>query len=409
MEVRDGYNKTEIGIIPKEWKAEFVDNISDVKSGKRLPLGSYLIETKTNYPYIRVADMFHGGVSLENIKYVAPNVFPAIKNYRIFKEDIFISVAGTLGVVGVIPNELDGANLTENADRLTNIKCDRNFLLYVFMSDLIQKRIEEERTLGAQPKLALTRIRKFLIPIPPTKEEQKAIAEVLSDTDKLIQALEKRLAKKRMIKQGAMQKLLTPKDGWKVKKLEEIISFVVDNRGKTPPIVNNGHPLIEVNAIYKQGKSPNYKFVSKFVDDKTYKNWFRDGHPQPGDILVVTVGTAGTTSYITKSIGCIAQNIIALRVYKQFSSEYFYYLTTTKQFKDKVRAVLMGAVQPSLKVPHINNFEFRFPSIEEQTRIATILSDMDKEIETLEKKLAKYKQLKQGLMQNLLTGKIRLL
>ena len=193
-----------------------------------------------------------------------------------------------------------------------------------------------------------------------------------------------------------------------VKKLGEIISFVVDNRGKTPPLAKSGHPLIEVNAIYNQGKSPNYSVVGKFVDQVTYDSWFRDGHPQIGDVLVVTVGTAGSTSFVTESIGCIAQNIIALRFHKSFSSEHFYYLTLTNLFQDQVRAVLMGAVQPSLKVPHLKEFLLPFPSLPEQTRIATILSDMDAEIAALEGKLEKYKQVKQGMLQNLLTGKIRL-
>jgi type I restriction enzyme, S subunit len=197
---------------------------------------------------------------------------------------------------------------------------------------------------------------------------------------------------------------IIPED-WEVKKSGEIISFVIDNRGKTPPIKNSGNPLIEVNAIYKQGKNPNYNLVSKFVDDKTYQNWFRDGHPKPGDILVVTVGSAGTTSYINESIGCIAQNIIGLRTFKQYSSEYFYYLTKTKLFKDKVNAVLMGGVQPSLKVPHINNFKFSFPPLPEQKAIAEVLSDTDELIQTLEKQIAKKNLIKQGAMQKLLTPK----
>jgi len=194
-----------------EWEVKLVEEIAEVKSGKRLPLGNSLIAEETSHPYIRVIDMFQGGVSLNDIKYVPDDVYPAIKNYRIFKDDIFISVAGTLGIVGKIPIELDGANLTENANRLTNIRCNRGYLLYVFMSSLIQNTIDSERTLGAQPKLALTRIRKFLVPLPPTKIEQTAIAQILNDMDAEIEQLEQKLDKYRMIKQGMMQELLTGK------------------------------------------------------------------------------------------------------------------------------------------------------------------------------------------------------
>jgi type I restriction enzyme, S subunit len=204
-----GYKQTEIGVIPADWDCKTIDEVGFVTSGKRLPLGSALTEQHTPHPYIRVTDMRPGTVSLSDIKFVPDEVYPAIKRYRIFREDIFISVAGTLGIVGKIPQELDGANLTENADRITNITCSQDYLLHVLMSPLIQNTIESLQTIGAQPKLALTRIRKFVIPLPPTKAEQEAIAEVLSEMDVEITALETKLAKARQLKQGMMHNLLT--------------------------------------------------------------------------------------------------------------------------------------------------------------------------------------------------------
>ena len=206
-----GRKQTEAGLIPEDWEVQSLDAISMVTSGKRLPVGRSLTDQHTQHPYIRVTDMRPGTVSLSDIKFVPEDVFPSIKRYRIFKEDIFISVAGTLGVVGKIPPELDGANLTENADRITNIVCSRDYLLHVLMSPPIQNTIESLQTIGAQPKLALTRIRQFAIPLPPTKVEQEAIAAILSDMDTAIAALEENLAKARMIKQGMMQELLTGK------------------------------------------------------------------------------------------------------------------------------------------------------------------------------------------------------
>jgi len=130
MELKAGYKRTAIGVIPSDWEVKAVKEIADVKGGKRLPLGKSLSDRVTRHPYIRVADMFFGGIYLENIKYVPSDVFPFIKNYCISSKDIFISVTGaTLGTVGKVPQELDGANLTENADKLTNICCIRDFLL----------------------------------------------------------------------------------------------------------------------------------------------------------------------------------------------------------------------------------------------------------------------------------------
>ena len=204
-----GYKRTEIGVIPEDWDHVRVCDVASVRGGKRLPSGFFPVETPTPHPYVRVTDMYPGGVDPSEIKYVPEHAFPAIRNYRIYSEDIFISVAGTLGIVGVVPPELSGANLTENPDRITDIQCERDYLKYCLMSRPIQQTIESIRTVGAQPKLALGRIAQFGLAIPRDTGEQRSIAETLSDVDGLLAALEVLIAKKRAIRQAAMQQLLT--------------------------------------------------------------------------------------------------------------------------------------------------------------------------------------------------------
>jgi len=206
-----GYKQTELGEIPEDWEVLTVQDVASVKGGKRLPKGELLLNTPTKYPYIRVADMYVGGVDLSGIRYVPEHVAPIIKNYRIKSEDLFISVAGTLGIVGKVQEELDGANLTENADKITDIKADKDYLLYWLMTEKIQSEIESQSTVGAQPKLALGRIENFQIAFPNTTEEQVKISGVLTDMDKEIKALQQRLSKTQQIKQGMMQELLTGK------------------------------------------------------------------------------------------------------------------------------------------------------------------------------------------------------
>jgi len=193
-----------------EWDWTTIDAICDVKGGKRLPKGKVLLDSPTPHPYIRVTDMYMGGIKGKEVKYVPIDVAPSIKNYIINKDDLFISVAGTLGLVGEIPDELDGANLTENADKLTNIKCDKKFLLYVIKSRIIQRYIEAESTQNAQPKLALTRIRSFKVPQPVLEEQQK-IASVLTNADKETDLLEQQLDDLKQEKKALMQQLLTGK------------------------------------------------------------------------------------------------------------------------------------------------------------------------------------------------------
>ncbi len=199
-----------------------------------------------------------------------------------------------------------------------------------------------------------------------------------------------------------------PED-WEVEAFGKIIRGIVDNRGKTPPLTIGGHPMVEVNAVFQQGKSPNLTRVTKFVSTETYENWFRDGHPLRGDILIVTVGSAGATSYVVDEGYCIAQNLISLRLSSSVNSEFIYYLTQSTSFKKQVYAVLMGAVQPSLKVPHLKGFLLRIPADnQEQTAIASALSDVDALIQELEKLIAKKRDIKAATMQQLLTGRTRL-
>jgi len=207
------FKDSELGEIPVGWDVTTVGEVCEVKGGKRLPKGEVLTEENTGFPYIRVTDMYMGGVNTEGVLYVPAYVQPSIARYTISKDDIFISVAGTLGLVGVVPEELDGANLTENADKLTDIKICRDYLFYCLCSDAIQGAIAREGTSNAQPKLALSRIREFSIPLP-TRPEQERIAAILNSVSDKLASLQSKLAHYQALKRGLMQKLLTGE--WRV-------------------------------------------------------------------------------------------------------------------------------------------------------------------------------------------------
>lgn len=190
-----------------EWKKEKLGNICDVKGGKRIPKGYQLQSMNNGYPYITVSDMKNGTVFLKGISYVPIEVVKGISQYTISKDDIYISVAGTLGEVGTIPAELDGANLTENADKLTNIKCNKQFLLFLMQSNVVQNQIENSKTNNAQPKLAIEQIKQFDFFLP-TLPEQKIIAQVLSAADKEIDLLKQEIEFQKQKKKALAQQLL---------------------------------------------------------------------------------------------------------------------------------------------------------------------------------------------------------
>ena len=164
--------------IPENWEWCRIGSIATVLGGKRIPAGRKLTNQNTGHIYIRVSDMKDGGISTNNLLFVPDDIYPLISKYIIKKEDIFITVAGTIGRVGKIPSVLDGANLTENADRLVFSITNQDWLIMVLQSPLIQEQIIEATTKVGQPKLAIARIERLLIPLPPLNEQHRIIKKI---------------------------------------------------------------------------------------------------------------------------------------------------------------------------------------------------------------------------------------
>lgn len=414
VEMKSGYKMTEVGVIPEDWEVKELSSISEIKSGKRLPKGSLVTSSKTPYPYIRVIDMNMGYLKLSDIMYVPENVQPMISKYIISKNDIYISVAGTLGLVGKIPEELDGANLTENANRITEIQCNRDYLMYYMMSPLIQNVIEAERTIGAQPKLALQRIRDFYIVLPRDNREQAAIAAALSDVDSLISALTKKIEKKKAIKLGLMQQLLTGKkrlpgfnDKWKSMLLGDIAE-VKDGTHQTPQYVKSGgKPFYSVENV----TADDFKNV-KHISLEEHKALTSNYRIEKGDVLMTRIGSIGCCKYVDWDVDAsFYVSLALLKINEKYDSKFISYLSNIKSFKEEVMLnSLVFAIPQKINLGNISLIKVYIPTSKaEQTAIANILSDCDSEIAALEEKRDKYKEIKQDMMQQLLTGKIRLI
>ena len=164
--------------IPESWKWVRLGEIVTVLGGKRIPAGRQLTTENTGYKYIRVSDMKDGTVLLDNLLYVPSDIFPSIARYIIYKEDVYITVAGTIGRIGKIPEEVNGANLTENADRLVFSNLEQDWLIKCLESNTIQFQITNVTTKVGQPKLAIKRIQELLIPLPPLAEQKRIVAKI---------------------------------------------------------------------------------------------------------------------------------------------------------------------------------------------------------------------------------------
>lgn len=166
--------------IPNNWCWVRLGNITQIKGGKRIPKGTSLLKENTGYKYIRVTDMKNGTVLNDDIHYISKDIYNKISNYTISKNDIYITCAGTIGRVGIIPVEFDGANLTENADKIIIKHINKNLLVKVLSSYIVQKQIQEVITTGCQPKLAIKKIEQLKIPLPPINEQQRIVERIES-------------------------------------------------------------------------------------------------------------------------------------------------------------------------------------------------------------------------------------
>jgi len=164
--------------VPQGWTVCRLDDICSIKGGKRIPRGQTFSTNKTEHIYLRVSDMKNGTIVMSDLKYIDEDVFQQIRSYTINSTDLYLTIAGTIGAVGIIPQEVDGMNLTENAAKLTDIACVKEYLLYALQSSSAQEHFISRFHQVAQPKLSIETASSTLIYLPPLAEQQRIVAEI---------------------------------------------------------------------------------------------------------------------------------------------------------------------------------------------------------------------------------------
>ena len=172
--------------LPAGWAWTRICNIATVRGGKRVPKGMTFAQEKTSHAYIRVTDMKNHTVNTRDLKYIDEDVFTQIKNYTVAKNDLYITIAGTIGAIGEIPDELDGMNLTENAVKVTSYGVNKSYLCLVLQSELVQKQFSYKTYQVAMPKLGLERILTTLIPVCGSST-QKAICDAITEASRYLE------------------------------------------------------------------------------------------------------------------------------------------------------------------------------------------------------------------------------
>ena len=409
MELKPGYKQTEVGVIPEDWEVSFLSSATlKIQDGTHFSpkLGG------NDFLYITSKNIRHGYIDLSKVDRIDTEQHKAIyKRCDVKYGDLLLTKDGASTGNAAFNSMREEFSLLSSVAllRFDSNKHDANYFLQQILSQAGQQRISEAMSGNAITRLTLDKIKKLVYPIPPTKTEQTAIANTLSDADALIQSLASLIAKKRRIKQGAMQTLLNPyengrlKEGWVMKKLGDCLDKIVG--GGTPSRSVKSYWGKEIPWVTVKDFSSFSPFsTQEYITTEGLKHSATNIIPR-GTIIIATRMALGRAVIYDVDV-CINQDLKA--IFPKLDVCVLYLKHWLEKNASLIEELGSGSTVMGVSLEDLRKIEFSMPSKENQTRIATILSDIDAEIAALEAKLAKYQHIKQGMMQNLLTGRIRL-
>jgi type I restriction enzyme S subunit len=421
MEVKPGYKQTDVGVIPEDWDVESMLGISQKIMDYR---GRTPRKLGMNWGGGEIPALSAGNVRRGFIDFSAECYFGSEELYQRWmtqggteKGDVLFTTEAPLGNVALVP---DGRKyiLSQRTILIRGAleKALNEYIFQVLISENFQRVLLDYSSGSTAKGIQRRRFEKLQIALPKL-EEQRDIATALSDMDALLDGLDRLIAKKRAIKQAAMQQLLTGQTRlpgfsgeWDMKLLGDVAEVKTGPFGSLlheRDYVADGVPIITVEHLGEFGvEHVNLPMVSE-EDCKRLSTYSL----HVGDIVFSRVGSVDRNALIRKPEDGWLFSGRLLRVRPNgrcINSMFLGYQFHSEQFKLAVRTVAVGQTMASLNTTILNGIQVNLPSISEQTAIATILSDMDTEITALETRGAKTRALKQAMMQELLTGRTRL-
>ena len=414
--VQPRYKRTEVGVIPADWDARALGELNPfVTSGSR---GWASFYSDRGSLFVRITNMSRESIylDLEKLKFVnLPAESSEGIRTQLQQHDVLISITADIGIASYIDQKVPApAYINQHIAlvRFDQSKTCGKFISYFLASEKPQKLFRASTDTGAKAGMSLHTVQQIQVALPPLFE-QEAIAEALSDADALIESLDQLIAKKRDLKQGAMQELLTGKKRlpgfggeWEVRRLGELADIDPEQLGSET--------------------RPNYEFKYISLEDVDWGS-LRGHAPQVfssspsrarrklrcDDLLVSTV-RPNLKSHLwfreSSADWVCSTGFSVVRCREQFSKPgYIFAHLFADGIAKQIETLLTGSNYPAINSREVRQLMVPVPTIDEQTAIASILSDMDTELAGLQSRLAKARQVKQGMMQELLTGRIRLL
>ena len=380
MEVKPGYKQTEVGVIPEDWYPDYIENFAVITTGSKNTQDRV---EDGQYPF-----------------FVRSQTVERINSYS-FDGEAVLTAGDGVGT-GKVFHYINGRfDVHQRVYRISNFAQRVNgYFFYLNFSTHFYNRIMQMTAKSSVDSVRRDMISRMQVALPPTEVEQRAIAAALSDVDALLGGLDRLIAKKRDLKQAAMQQLLTGQTrlpgfsgAWEVKRLGDVADIVM---GQSPSSSNYntrgvGLPLIQGNADVANRQTIKRVFTTQITK-----------RGRSGDILMSVRAPVGEVSRATFDV-CLGRGVCAIRFHNDFLYHFLIFLEPTWAQHSK------GSTFDSVNSSDVKNVEVRLAADpDEQTAIAAVLSDMDAELAALEARRDKTRDLKQAMMQELLTGRTRL-
>lgn len=381
--------------VPENWVWVRLGSLADVKGGKRLPKGTTFSENITKHPYIRVTDFNAIGVSLEGLKYIDEDVYEKISRYTISSDDIYVSIAGSIGKVGIIPSCIDGANLTENAAKITNIKgINQKYLCLFLKSEFAQYQMQSATIATTQAKLALFRIESLTFPLPPLSEQQRIVERIEELFAKLDEAKERLqevadsfAVRKAAILHKAFTGELTKQwrlengvsdESWEEKLLGDVCTVnpkKIDAKNLDDNLEVSFVPMAAVSDVL--GEIVNHE-VKNLQDVRTgFTNFSK------GDVIFAKItpcmenGKSAIVGPLVNDIGYGSTEFYVLRCKEELNNKYLYHMVRNTTFRAEAKAVMTGAVgQQRVPKTFLQEYQLSLPTLSEQHEIVRLIDDL---------------------------------
>lgn len=402
--------QTEIGLIPDDWEVKEFNQVATLINGRAYFQSELLKQGK--YKVLRV-----GNFGTNDTWYYSNLELPE-KQYC-NKGDLLYCWSCTYGAY--IWNE-DDTIYHYHIWKIQTNNADKYYLKYILNNDIASQMSNSNGSTMAHITKGFLEKRRFVF---PPFEEQQRIAKALSDVDALISTTEKLLQKKKNIKQGTMQELLTGKkrlpcfaksnntkmtelgeipEDWEIKSIKDFAK-VYDGTHQTPHYVDVGIPFYSVENV-----TANDFEHTKLISEKEHRFLTSKVKIEKGDILMTRIGSIGDCKYIDwEPEASFYVSLALIKCDTSVDARFISYYSNSLQFKKELELrSLITAIPQKINLGPISEIILVLPPKKEQTAIANVLSSMDKEIENLNTKLEKYRNLKTAMIQQLLTGKIRL-